>query len=496
MMDRTGAVPAQQMDVPGVPVRGAATHGDKRPDEGPRGTISQVLLWTLTLAVPLAIWFAPLGLDPRIQKTLAITAFMIGSWMTHAQDVAISGLMGMYLFWVAGVVPFGDAFYGFSTSTPWFLFGAMLFGSMATKSGLARRLAFAVMRRIGHTYQRLLLGIIVADFLLTFIVPSGIARVVIMAAIAAGVVEAFGYGRGSRIGIGMFIVLVYTATIFDKMIIAGAASITARGLIERVGNVDVLWSQWFLAYLPCDILTIFVAWRLVLWMYPPEQETLPGGAAFLDEEVQKMGRLKVLEWRSIVLFGLGLGLWMTDFLHGIPSPMIGIGVGLAAVLPRVGVLDVEDVKKMNLLPVFFVASAISMAHVLEHTKALNILTEVLFAWTQPFMDSAWASTAVLYWSAFLYHIVIGDEISMLATSLPMLMNYAKSAGLDPLALGMVWTFSAGAKIFLYQSAVLVVGYSYGYFGARDLFRVGLALSIVEWAILMLLVPLYWPLIGL
>ena len=485
---------SQQISAPGVPVAGNLSYPTI--EEPPRGPLGQVLLWGLTLGVPLFLWFAPLGIDPKMQKALAIAAFMIGSWMTHAQDVAISGMMGMYLFWALGVVPFPDAFHGFSSTTPWFLFGAILFGLMATKSGLARRLAFMVMRSIGHTYQRLLLGIIVADFLLTFIVPSGIARVVIMSAVAAGLVEAFGYGRGSRIGKGMFIVLVYTATIFDKMIIAGAASITARGLIERVGEVHVLWSQWFLAYLPCDIITIFVAWRLVLWMYPPERETLPGGAAFLRDEVTNMGPLNALEWRSIALFGLGLGLWMTDFIHHIPSPMIGLGVGLAAVLPRVGVLDVEDVKKVNLLPVFFVASAISMAHVLEHTKALNILTDVLFAWTQPFMASTVASTAVLYWSAFVYHIVIGDEISMLATSLPMLMNYAKSAGLDPLALGMVWTFSAGGKVFLYQSAVLVVGYSYGYFTVKDLFRVGAALTVVEFLILMLLVPLYWPLIGI
>jgi di/tricarboxylate transporter len=44
--------------------------------------------------------------------------------------------------------------------------------------------------------------------------------------------------------------------------------------------------------------------------------------------------------------------------------------------------------------------------------------------------------------------------------------------------------------------VLVVGYSYGYFSLRDLFKVGAALTIVEWLILMLLVPLYWPLIGI
>ena len=109
---------------------------------------------------------------------------------------------------------------------------------------------------------------------------------------------------------------------------------------------------------------------------------------------------------------------------------------------------------------------------------------------------SWSSTFVLYWSAFFYHIIIGDEISMLATSLPVLMNYAKTHGLDPLVLGMIWTFGAGPKVFIYESAVLVVGYSYGYFSNKDLLKVGAILSVVTAVILLLLVPLYWPLIGI
>ena len=97
-----------------------------------------------------------------------------------------------------------------------------------------------VMRRVGHSYTRLLLGLVLSDFILTFLVPSGIARVVLMAAVALGLIEAFGVGPGSNIGRGMFILLTYTATVFDKMVIAGAASITARGLIERIGHVPVL----------------------------------------------------------------------------------------------------------------------------------------------------------------------------------------------------------------------------------------------------------------
>ena len=81
----------------------------------------------------------------------------------------------------------------------------------------------------------------------------------------------------------MFLILTYTANIFDKMIIAGAGSITARGLIEKVGGVEVLWSQWFLAFLPCSIITVLVAWRLTLWLYPPERISLKGGYEFLRE---------------------------------------------------------------------------------------------------------------------------------------------------------------------------------------------------------------------
>jgi di/tricarboxylate transporter len=61
---------------------------------------------------------------------------------------------------------------------------------------------------------------------------------------------------------------------------------------------------------------------------------------------------------------------------------------------------------------------------------------------------------------------------------------------------MIWTFASGGKIFVYQSAVLIVGYSYGFFDAKDLLKVGVILTVVESAILVLVVPLYWPLIGI
>ena len=206
-----------------------------------------------------------------------------------------------------------------------------------------------------------------------------------MAAVAIAVIDAFGVGPGSNIGRGLFVTLTYTATIFDKMVIAGAGSITARGLIERVGMVEVLWSQWALAFLPLDIITILLAWRLTLWLYPPEREEPVAGAAFLDAELRRMGPLSAMEKRAAVLMLLATGLWVTDFIHHIPAAMIGMGVGLLAVMPRIGVLDIEDVRKVNYLIIVFVGAAISTGDILRETGALKVLTDSAFGWLQPFI---------------------------------------------------------------------------------------------------------------
>jgi sodium-dependent dicarboxylate transporter 2/3/5 len=449
-----------------------------------------------TLGVPIVFWFLPLDLNANAQHAIAVAIFMILAWATEVMDHGLTGLVGCYLFWALGIVKFDVAFSGFADDTPWFLMGAILFGTMAAKSGLARRLAYLVTIRVGTSYSRLLLALILSDFLLTFLVPSGMARVTIMAAVAIGLIEEFGLGVGSNVGRGVFLIITYTASVFDKTIIAGAASITGRGIMESIGHADVLWSRWLLAYLPSDIVTILVAWRLTLWLYPPENASLPGGIAFLKEELRKAGPWSTMEKKALALMLGAIALWSTDFLHHISASMIGLGIGLLSVVPFTGILRIEDLKRVNFLQLFFVAAAVSMGKVLSATKGLDVLTNVVFAWMQPLLGHKFLSILALYWSGFVYHIFLASEISMLGTSMPLLMNYASAHGLSTLELGMIWVFASGGKIFVYQSGVLIIGYAYGYFRSKDILRLGLIMSAVDSLLLLLVVPFYWPLIGI
>ncbi len=464
--------------------------------EAPTQSWVRLVEWIASLAIPAAMWLAPLPLAADSKHAIAITLFMIIAWAFEVLDHGLVGLIGCYLFWALKVVKVDVAFSGFADDTAWFVLGAMLFGVMAARSGLARRLAYTVMAAIGTTYSRLLFGLILSDFLLTFLVPSGPPRVIIMGTVALGLVEAFGLGKGSNVGRGMFLILTYTASVFDKTIIAGAASIIARGAIEKYGHVTVLYSKWLLAYVPSDIVMILVAWRLMLWFYPPEKDSLPGGSTFLREELAKMGAWTPMEKKSLALMLVAIALWTTDFWHHIPSSVIGLGIGLIALLPIVGVLGIEDLKSLNYMVFLFIGAAISMGRVLTVTKSLDVLTNVLFGWMTPLLGNTVVATFVTYWTAFTYHIFLASELSMLGTSVPVLMNYATAHHLNPLALGMVWTFACSGKIFMYQSAVLIVGYAFGYFSSKDLFRLGFCMSIIDSVLLLIVVPFYWPLIGI
>jgi solute carrier family 13 (sodium-dependent dicarboxylate transporter), member 2/3/5 len=84
----------------------------------------------------------------------------------------------------------------------------------------------------------------------------------------------------------------------------------------------VLWSYWFIAFLPCSIITVLAAWGLTLWMYPPEQVALEGGYEYLRAEIKKMGPLSALEKKAGALMALAILLWLTDFIHHISASVI------------------------------------------------------------------------------------------------------------------------------------------------------------------------------
>jgi Sodium:sulfate symporter transmembrane region len=209
-----------------------------------------------------------------------------------------------------------------------------------------------------------------------------------------------------------------------------------------------------------------------------------------------MGPWNLAEQKALGWLLLAIILWSTDFLHHLHPAVIALGIGLLLAIPKVGLLDAKAVKSMNFLLIIFLAGVISMSNVLIETKALNVLTDSLVGWMAPLLSNALHAAITLYWGGFLYHFFIPTDPAMVSTALPLLLELAKAQGSKPMALGMIWAFAAGGKLFVYQNSTLIMGYAYGFFGGRDVLKIGAILTLIEGLVLMALVPLYWPLLGL
>ena len=451
----------------------------------------------ISVCVGLVTYFLPVAMAETGRRALAISIFVIAMFILEPVSLAVTGLLGCWLYWVWAKVPAALAFSGFHSDTPWFILCVLLLGIMAESSGLAKRIAYNMVCRLGTGYSSILAGMMVLNLLLTFIIPSGMAKALVLCTISIGLIQSYGLAKNSNIGRGLILAMTYQAGLFDKGILAGSVTILSRGVMEEFGHVKTSYGLWLVAYLPITILTLVACWCLILKLFPPEKRVLEGGKEFCRVELDKMGPISAREIRASIIFAVATVLWATDYFHGISASKIGVGAGLIACLPWVGGLKREDFGKANLPIVVFLGAAMCLGNVMAGTEILKTLTAALFKWMTPILSSASITAGVLlYWYANLFHLFLANEPSFISATMPSLMQFSLKEGFNPLTLGMLWGFAAGGKVFVYQSAVLALGYSFGSFTAKDLFKFGLALFFVESFLLLVIASWYWPLLGL
>jgi solute carrier family 13 (sodium-dependent dicarboxylate transporter), member 2/3/5 len=445
----------------------------------------------------LALWSANLGLEPRGQHALAICAFMVVLWITETVPHAITGLIGCWLFWALKVAPIRVAFSGFASSeAPWFLLGALFIGIMVTETGLARRLAFQVLAWIGKSYSSILLALLLVNFVMTAMIPAGPPRVILLGSLALGVAASFGFGAKSNLAKGLILAVTFSATLNDKTILGSTPAILAHSLIIEHGKVSLLWSQWFLAYLPLGTANLLAIWWYVKKFYKPEVEAMPGGKAAWRDQLNALGPWSAREMRAAFWTGLALVLWSTDWAHHLGPGVIGMGVGLAATLPVIGAVKMDDLKKVNFFIVLFMGTALSMAEVLRDSGAVGVISNAMFGMIEPWMTSISNATWVLYWSGFLAHILLASETSMVSVTMPVIMRFAADTQLSPLQMGLIWSMATGGKLFIYQSLVLIAGYTFNSYGAKEIAKIGGFFLFFQFVMLLLIVNFYWPLVGI
>ncbi|MGQ0571016.1 MAG: SLC13 family permease [Armatimonadota bacterium] len=448
------------------------------------------------LFVAAAILPVPPGLTRPGAYTLAGLGAAVLFWASGVQDPSLSGLLIITVLSLLGAMRFEEAVAGFGAEFVWLLAATFIFAQGMADCGLGRRTAFGILRLAGGRASAVLLALLGVVVVLSFMVPTAAGRISMVLPVCLGIIGAAGIQPPSNFAKAM---LVGTS---HASIMAGIGLPTAAGAtVYAVGAfgslIGVRWTyvEWLVAFFPLVLIFVFVLWRILLWVFPPEREELAGGAAYVREELRRMGRLSKNERKMLAVFAGMYALWIVGPRWEITTAQAGTVGALALLVPGMRLLDWDRALhaiKWNIVILF--AVSLSLANALERSGAGTWLTDsTLTVLDRP---SAVTVAAIVTPLVLLLRVGFVNNLGLIAAGLPLAFSLAKAWNLSPLWVGMLVVVTAGPGFLLpTQTPTGMITLGYEYHTTRDYLRSGVPASIVLILLSWIAALFYWPLLG-
>ena len=344
--------------------------------------------WKKRLGLPVAILAtifvlilqAPPTLSIVGHKALALFAGIFVLYLTESIPLPITSLAIVPLAALMGIATPAGALEGFASTSVYLIVGAFVLAAAMVKSKLAERITYKMMQWVGTTSTRITLGITLVNILLAFLVPSSTARTAILLPVCIGIIDVFGKEGRTKFAVNLLLTLSFTnATISAGILTATVPNPVTVDFIAKAGGPVITFTQWLLYGFPPALLMTFFTWWVIQKMYPPETLSLPGGESYLKEKLRELGAVTGDEKRSLFVFLLVVGLWVTGEMTKIDTTIACLSGVILLFLPKIGFLSWADANKGISWQIIFVAGGgISLGAMLMKTGAAKWLAVTIF----------------------------------------------------------------------------------------------------------------------
>ncbi|RYD04906.1 hypothetical protein N752_12020 [Desulforamulus aquiferis] len=312
----------------------------------------QILLWAITITLPLVLMLVPINevFTHQIRLFLAGTLFAILLFAFELLPQLIPSLLLPIFYVVSGVAPSTAVFGPWATTIPWMFLGGILLANTLDSIGLLRRIAYWCIIKTGGTYNGILYGIMFAGIILNILIPA--QAVIPMAAFTYGICKALNLGK-SKESAGIMLTGAFAA-LLPLFFFYNPNFAIIIGVASSVHSTPITWLQYFIQNVP-NILWCFLMVFIISKVFKPDQTI--DCKDYFSGEYGKLGALASGEKKAIFVTSLLVIFLITGGIHGID---IGWGFPLAAILlylPGINIGTESDIKRINFSLLFLLLLA-------------------------------------------------------------------------------------------------------------------------------------------
>jgi solute carrier family 13 (sodium-dependent dicarboxylate transporter), member 2/3/5 len=442
-------------------------------------------------ALGVALWLPSLSpaLSVAGQRALIVTLITIVLWTTETLEPGVTALLGVTLLALTGAAEsLRVALQGFANPVPYFLAGVLTMGVAVVRSGLAERLARAILGRARGRSLTVYLQLMLAFPVLTFVLPSATTRSGILIHIYDEVFALAAVPRGADIAKAVMLALSSINRLASTALLTGGITPVMSAAI--IGGLS--WSGWFVL-MAVPYYTILILGGVLTWALYRR-----GFARGLPtpEPVQRRP-LSGREWRTIVVILGASVLWLTDAWHRLDPALPALLALVLLLLPRFGPLVWADLDRgVGWANVFVIAASISLAQVLASSGAATWLARLLVGGLPALGGSPLGTVGLLMLGATGLRALVPNISGFLALALPIAMSVGREVGLNPLVCALVVMMTGDAVVYYAaQSTSALVIYERGHVSAGEILGFGVGMTLVAWLAIILVALPWWGAVG-
>ncbi len=334
--------------------------------------MTRTLFWTLAGALLLAFAAAHLaGLDVAIQTAL-LAVFIVLLWATAIVPEFYAALLFFALVLVSGVASETAALAGFQSKAIWLVFAGIILGAAIQQQEIGKAAFDRLVGRI-TSYRALIWSLALGGLALSFVVPSAMGRVMLIAPLIAALCDRLALAPASPERTGVCLAAIAGA-VFPAFTIlpSNVPNVVMLGAMEASYGHGITYGDYFVLNFPvlgAGALLLLPA--LICRLFPGRIEGVPDASAAQPWTAGQM--------RLAVILLATLAFWASDALHGVPAAWSGLAAAVVCLAPRIGVLPPAMFKTLNFGSWFFVAGAIGLGAVVAESGLGAALWQIVAA---------------------------------------------------------------------------------------------------------------------
>lgn len=460
--------------------------------------------WGLPIAivVMLILWFlpAPAELPLAGKKALVLFSGIFILYLTEAVPLVATSIAIVPLAVFMGIAKVDAALAPFASSSVFLMFGAFILAAAMIKTKLAERITYLILNIIGSSTIKITLGVMIANIILAFLIPSSTARTAVLLPVCISIIGLFESEGRTKFAVNLLLTLAFTnATISAGILTATVPNPVTSEFIRKAGGAAISYIEWLrIGFLPALVMTV-LTWLFIQYMYKPEQKEIPGGTVHVKEKLIALGKMSSKEIYTLFIFCLVVGLWVTGSITKIDTTTACLAAAVPLFFPKIGVLSWSDANPhigYNVL--LMTGGGLSLGSILMSTGATKWLATTVFA---TFGLHGLAVIILLMMVMFIVqfmHVFFAGTTVMATAFLPLVIALGVEAGLQPAVLALPAGMIIGGYplMMFYCTAPNLMVYGTNKLVMTDFPRVGVPISILACIVYAIVAATYWRWLGL